>query len=293
MRHKQRDQEAGGEGLGIVETRKRLWEDANGKVVKNRPFPPGSKAPYPKRARTDVLESNAVQLPFMHTMSELSEHSELGDKLSDAESEDQFACGSNAEAYNQASYGPSTSWALMSPPQSVGAIDFDQCSDIDEVFWALEQPSVSSRFDQAVPVDTSTSRMVAYDNLETINFNWDLTNGAQSPGLRHSPELKNKVPTALQAWPAGYSLGDGSVLQHELTTHDGRDNHVTADFNSDHSHLGQPLFSFSRNLRPQELSIILEPGTYDLNGDIMTQERPSPIVVRVPPNHTCHVHMRG
>jgi hypothetical protein len=36
-RHRQRDQEAGGEGFGVVETRKKLWKDADGNIVRKRP----------------------------------------------------------------------------------------------------------------------------------------------------------------------------------------------------------------------------------------------------------------
>lgn len=37
LRHQQKDEEAGGEGLGIVCTRKRLWRDADGNIVTKRP----------------------------------------------------------------------------------------------------------------------------------------------------------------------------------------------------------------------------------------------------------------
>ncbi|KAH8805537.1 hypothetical protein F5884DRAFT_450170 [Xylogone sp. PMI_703] len=36
QRHKEKDDEAGGEGLGILATRKRLWRDANGNIVNSR-----------------------------------------------------------------------------------------------------------------------------------------------------------------------------------------------------------------------------------------------------------------
>ncbi|TAQ86552.1 hypothetical protein B7494_g5110 [Chlorociboria aeruginascens] len=36
IRHKEKDDEAGGEGLGILATRKRLWRDANGNIVNAR-----------------------------------------------------------------------------------------------------------------------------------------------------------------------------------------------------------------------------------------------------------------
>jgi hypothetical protein len=37
LRHQQKDAEAGGEGLGVVCTRKRLWRDADGNIVTKRP----------------------------------------------------------------------------------------------------------------------------------------------------------------------------------------------------------------------------------------------------------------
>ncbi len=36
-RHRQKDEEAGGEGLGVIETRKRLWRDSEGNIVSKRP----------------------------------------------------------------------------------------------------------------------------------------------------------------------------------------------------------------------------------------------------------------
>jgi len=37
VRHKEKDDAAGGEGLGVVETRKRMWRDANGNITTKRP----------------------------------------------------------------------------------------------------------------------------------------------------------------------------------------------------------------------------------------------------------------
>lgn len=36
-RHRQKDEEAGGEGLGVVATRKKLWKDAHGNIARKRP----------------------------------------------------------------------------------------------------------------------------------------------------------------------------------------------------------------------------------------------------------------
>lgn len=59
-RHRQRDEEAGGEGMGVVETRKRLWEDEDGNVVKKRPL----TTPVPrarKRARRNHAPKTSIQ----------------------------------------------------------------------------------------------------------------------------------------------------------------------------------------------------------------------------------------
>ena len=37
VRHREKDDAAGGEGLGVVETRKRMWRDANGNITTKRP----------------------------------------------------------------------------------------------------------------------------------------------------------------------------------------------------------------------------------------------------------------
>jgi hypothetical protein len=41
-RHRQKDEEAGGYGLGVVETRKRMWRDADGNIVAKRPTLPNN-----------------------------------------------------------------------------------------------------------------------------------------------------------------------------------------------------------------------------------------------------------
>jgi len=41
-RHRQKDEEAGGYGLGVVETRKRMWRDAEGNTVTKKPTLPNN-----------------------------------------------------------------------------------------------------------------------------------------------------------------------------------------------------------------------------------------------------------
>lgn len=63
LRHRKKDEEAGGEGLGVVETRKRLWCDVNGKIVQSRPKSPERRKI--QRSRTfspvDVCEAQGYK----------------------------------------------------------------------------------------------------------------------------------------------------------------------------------------------------------------------------------------
>ena len=64
LRHQQKDEEAGGEGLGVVCTRKRLWRDADGNIVTKRPrstqrSSTSSGSGSAKRARRDASRADA------------------------------------------------------------------------------------------------------------------------------------------------------------------------------------------------------------------------------------------
>jgi len=61
-RHKEKDDEAGGEGLGILATRKRLWRDADGKIVNaRRPSYTQEGAKRRQISRIDRKTSNASE----------------------------------------------------------------------------------------------------------------------------------------------------------------------------------------------------------------------------------------
>jgi len=69
-RHKQKDDEAGGYGLGVMETRKRLWRDADGNIVTKRPTRPNRNPPLIDSQQQDnshndgyEMHQNVEQLP--------------------------------------------------------------------------------------------------------------------------------------------------------------------------------------------------------------------------------------
>ncbi len=62
IRHKEKDDEAGGEGLGILATRKKLWRDANGNIV-NAPRPYHQEGTKRRQltAKYESLESGTLE----------------------------------------------------------------------------------------------------------------------------------------------------------------------------------------------------------------------------------------
>lgn len=60
-RHRRKDEEAGGEGLGVIETRKKLWRDTDGNIVSKRPGEPDAGKTRKKHA-TESISSGQTTL---------------------------------------------------------------------------------------------------------------------------------------------------------------------------------------------------------------------------------------
>lgn len=65
-RHKEKDDEAGGEGLGVLATRKRLWRDSNGTIVNARR--PSYTQESSKRRQISRVEKKPRSTPVERTM---------------------------------------------------------------------------------------------------------------------------------------------------------------------------------------------------------------------------------
>lgn len=72
-RHRQRDAEAGGEGLGVIESRKKLWRDSDGSIVSKRPAHADGPGPLPKKKaleqhnQDELTASNMYNFQTLHT----------------------------------------------------------------------------------------------------------------------------------------------------------------------------------------------------------------------------------
>lgn len=61
-RHRQKDEEAGGEGLGVIESRKKLWRDPEGNIVNKRPASVEACKASTKKQATDTNPSGQAVL---------------------------------------------------------------------------------------------------------------------------------------------------------------------------------------------------------------------------------------
>lgn len=58
LRHQKKDEDAGGPGLGVVESRKKMWLDSDGKIVNKRPVAPTAcGAPTPTERQAPLQET--------------------------------------------------------------------------------------------------------------------------------------------------------------------------------------------------------------------------------------------
>ena len=65
-RHKQKDEEAGGEGLGVIESRKKLWRDKDGKIVSKRPSQVDSSDQPAKKKATQPQNNGFPDQTALH-----------------------------------------------------------------------------------------------------------------------------------------------------------------------------------------------------------------------------------
>jgi hypothetical protein len=137
-RHRQRDQEAGGDGLGVVETRKRLWEDVDGSVVKNRPSisVPGEgrrkrrRNNEPKRSVTEALYESSNVTSYQPELLSTAFDPTVDGLINEPLVTPHVYDGVALDCFNQ--------WGLVSPPSSVDAIEFGQCSELEELLAQVE-----------------------------------------------------------------------------------------------------------------------------------------------------------
>ncbi|KAI1775776.1 fungal-specific transcription factor domain-containing protein [Hypoxylon cercidicola] len=199
-RHKQKDEEAGGEGSGTLNTRKRMWKDLDGRIVQKKP------------TENQALDNNNLGAPFASGSGvegpispPVSSHN--SDLPSDSDptqasfvNDHSILQGYSLSTGQFDSQGPGNYWipTETSHPRSIASPYFD--INYDEVF----QPDTANSFN--MPYTTQ----VNYDWLFSLNNNYsDPTPYVPTTSLA-------SYSCGMQQQPASMSLGRA-----ELSPEDG------------------------------------------------------------------------
>ncbi|XXG95133.1 hypothetical protein Hte_001393 [Hypoxylon texense] len=180
-RHKQKDEEAGGEGSGTLNTRKRMWKDLDGRIVQKKP----TEQQALENSNLGAPFASGVEGPISPPVS--SHHSDLpsdGDPTQASFVNDPNLLQEYSLSAGQFdSQGPSNYWipTETSHPRSIASPYFD--INYDEVF----QPDTASSFN--MPYTTQ------------VNYDWlfSLNNNFSGPAVSPTPY----VPTSLTPYPCG------------------------------------------------------------------------------------------
>ena len=130
VRHKEKDDAAGGEGLGVVETRKRMWRDANGNITTKRPRVPE----YPIQEKS--FPAGYIGLDHLNNGYEIQE---VVEPLSPPRSS--FSSGSGAQVQQELSMAtfPDESWTTDPLPDFMNTSP-ETCDFLENSSWG-SQPS--------------------------------------------------------------------------------------------------------------------------------------------------------
>ncbi|KAL5114757.1 hypothetical protein ACEQ8H_007374 [Pleosporales sp. CAS-2024a] len=169
-RHRQKDEEAGAEGCGILNTRKRMWKDAEGRIVTKKPTLPNDiqkPSNPPQSPRDKLLPSSIDFLPFPNQPDGAPISPPISNNSQNHSWEDHDSALRNL--YPATTLDPNT---LTSS---------DSYSPIDQRFWSAElaqpqpEPLIAAVFDDA-PFDEifNPDTASSFNNPFTTmsNYNW-------------------------------------------------------------------------------------------------------------------------
>ncbi|EOA88745.1 uncharacterized protein SETTUDRAFT_73803, partial [Exserohilum turcica Et28A] len=169
-RHRQKDEEAGAEGCGVLNTRKRMWKDAEGKIVTKKPtlVSVANTAPLTSPLQDQVFQSLQDLASFAaHDQSlPISPPSSNNPSLPNTLEDHDSGIGSNDQP-------------VALDPTSISAQD--TFSPIDPRFWSTDitQPQPESfpsavfddaSFDDIFNPDTASSFNAPFTTMS--NYNW-------------------------------------------------------------------------------------------------------------------------
>ncbi|KAL5413362.1 hypothetical protein PMIN03_003795 [Paraphaeosphaeria minitans] len=238
-RHRQKDEEAGAKGQGILNTRKRMWKDAEGKIVTKKPTL-NSSVDGEERSSSAPHESQPEDpLQALSELSQFQSH-EHGAPISPL-SCDPSLCHSTFDDHDSgiaSGYHPT---AL-----DVNAISgSESLSPIDQQFWSTNlpqaepEPLASLIFNDAPSDDIfNPDTASSFNNLFTTmnNYQWLFSvDGFEQPSMQpviNDPLSSFQFNNTGSQPPHGFDL----QLDHMIVDDNNKSRSTAANYGSDPSH---------------------------------------------------------
>ncbi|KAF2636576.1 hypothetical protein P280DRAFT_552757 [Massarina eburnea CBS 473.64] len=193
-RHQQKDEEAGAEGHGILNTRKRMWKDAEGNIVTKKPALDRGTQPQQQPLAPHTLTQHEDTLQSISEFALLQQHNE-GVPISPPTSHDPSLGHSTFDDHDSvltSGYPPTLDAHALSVSEGF--------SPIDQQFWdsSLQQPESESfdpnafndaPFDDIFNPDTASSFNNPFTTMSNYNwlFDMDLSREAQIQPIANDP----------------------------------------------------------------------------------------------------------
>ncbi|TVY43433.1 Zinc finger protein [Lachnellula occidentalis] len=190
-RHRQKDEEAGGYGLGVVETRKRMWRDADGNIVAKRPTlpcnnPAATSQPHIANSENEhQTDSNDPPAAAQQDMTSFENEQRTGsdDYAGMAQNQEPPLTPRSMRSYSIGNDQHQTStrgaisedqWALDVAANCSGD-DPEMCDFLTNSSWGAHQPQSLSDiapnpFDDMFNPDTASSFNMPFTTMN--NYNW-------------------------------------------------------------------------------------------------------------------------
>jgi hypothetical protein len=165
-RHRQKDEEVGVEGYGVLNTRKRMWKDTDGNIVTKKPALTGSDHSSPQHVDQGQIDSLHGFMPFQ-------DHN--GVPISPPTSHDPSLSQSTFDDHESGIAGPYP--PTLNPRSLSNSGSYSPSSD--QRFWSSNlpqpEPFVTSTFDDApfddiFNADTSSSFNNPFTTMSNYNI---------------------------------------------------------------------------------------------------------------------------
>ncbi|TVY20738.1 Zinc finger protein klf1 [Lachnellula arida] len=190
-RHRQKDEEAGGYGLGVVETRKRMWRDADGNIVTKRPTLPNNNPAATSQqniANSEIehqTDSNDAPAASQRDKARSENEHQTGsdnyvDMVQNQEppltprSMGSYSSGNDQHQTSTRGFISEDQWALDVAANCNGD-DPEMCDFLTNSSWGAQQPQSFSDiapnpFDDMFNPDTASSFNMPFTTMN--NYNW-------------------------------------------------------------------------------------------------------------------------